>query len=279
MNKMLNNYHFKSRSGDLAQLAGPKDKQFIVQLKEGEQLHTHAGVVNHTDLIDLPWGTQVKSHLGKHFVLLPPALDDLLRELPRNTQVIYPKDIGYILLNMGIGPGSNVIEGGTGSGAFTIALAHAVGTDGKVTTYERRAEMQELAKSNLMRVGLEDRVTFKLGDIKDGFDEKNAQALFLDIPKAENHITQVRDALMPGGFFGAILPTTNQVNKLIHKLEAVHFSFIEVSEIIHRFYKPNASRLRPVDRMTAHTGYLVFARPTIKRTKEKRIKKEPTDER
>ncbi|KAA3648651.1 MAG: tRNA (adenine-N1)-methyltransferase [Chloroflexi bacterium] len=247
--------------GDIVQLIGPRERDVLIQLEPGKSLHTHAGVLQHDDLVDCVWGNQIKSHLGKTFYILKPALDDLLRNVDRKTQIMYPKDIAYILVTMGISHGARVIEAGTGSGAFTIALAYAVGPEGQIYSYERRPEMQAVARKNLEKIGLDDRVVFRSIDIEDGFEDQDAEALFLDLPNPEDYIPQVRAALEPGGFFGAILPTTNQVERLLLALKANNFAFIEVSEILHRYYKPVASRLRPSDRMNGHTGYLIFARP------------------
>lgn len=252
-----------AQPGDLAQLVGLTHKNFIVRLEPGAQLQTHRGVVRHDDLIGKPWGSQVFSHQGNSFFLLRPGLADLLRETRRNTQIVFPKDIGFILLTMGIGPGQLVVEGGTGSGAMTTALAFAVGPQGRVVTYEARPEMLELAKKNLRRVGLEERVTFKRRDIGEGFDEREADSLFLDVPNPEDYVEQARQALQPGAHFGCILPTLNQVSRLVSSLERNRFAFIEVCELLLRYYKPVPARLRPTDRMVAHTGYLIFARPII----------------
>jgi tRNA (adenine57-N1/adenine58-N1)-methyltransferase len=252
-----------AQAGDLAQLAGPRAKSFIIQLAPGEQLHTHRGILAHDDLIGKPWGSQVFSHLGRSFLLLPPSLADLLRETRRTTQIMYPKDIGYILVMMGIGPGCHILEAGTGSGAFTTALAFSVGSTGKVTTYEQRPEMQRLAQKNLERLGLAGRVSFKLRNIAEGFDESGVDALFLDLPNPYDYMAQVRQALKPGGYFGSILPTANQVEKLLVALKRENFSFIEVSELLLRYYQVVPEKLRPTDRMVAHTGYLIFARPIL----------------
>jgi len=252
-----------AQPGDLAQLVGLSHKNFIIRLTPGDQLQTHRGVLQHDDLIGIPWGSQVSSHLGNPFFVLQPALADLIKETKRTTQIIYPKDIGFILITMGIGPGSQVLEAGTGSGAMTTALAFAVGNQGHVTTYELRPEMQQLAQKNLSKIGLTDRVTFVLRDIRDGFNERNKDALFMDIPQPEDYIPQVRVSLKPGGFFGCIVPTVNQISRLLNALQRENFAFIDVCEIMLRYFKPVAERLRPTDRMVAHTGYLIFARPII----------------
>ena len=246
--------------GDLAFLVGPRGNKLTVQLEPGGRIETMHGVIKHDDLIGREWGSLVTTHLGKSFTLLQPALDDMLRGISRTTQVMYPKDIGYVMLSMSIGAGSQVIEAGTGSGSLTVALAYAVGPQGRVYSYERRPENQEIAKQNLKHFGLADRVVFKVRDISEGFDERNIPALFLDLPDPENYLAQARAALQPGGFFGCILPTTNQVSALLLALKMHNFGFVEVSEILHRYYKPVADRLRPADSMNAHTGFLIFAR-------------------
>jgi tRNA (adenine57-N1/adenine58-N1)-methyltransferase len=218
------------------------------------------GIIAHDEIIGREWGTQVHTHLGKAFTLLQPALDDLLRDIERNTQVVYPKDIGYILLNLGVGPGTRVLEAGTGSGAMTVALAHAVGESGHVYSYDQRADAQTIARKNLEHLGFEQRVTLKLADIAAGFEEHDLPALFYDLPNPHDYLAQARQALLPGGFFGCLLPTANQVSLLLEALERHQFGFVEVSEMLHRYYKPVAARLRPADTMAAHTGFLIFAR-------------------
>lgn len=249
-----------AQPGALALLISPTNKIFLVRLTAGGNLHTHRGIVNFDDLIGKPWGSQVYSHLGSMYYMLQPSLSDILREIKRNTQILYPKEIGFILVSMGIGPGCHVIEAGTGSGALTTALAWAVGPQGHVTSYEMRQDFQNLARKNLAMVGLEERVTLKLRDIAEGFDEQNADALFLDLPNPYDYVEQAHRALKPGGYFGTLLPTTNQVIRLLSVLHSRHFAFIDVCEVLIRYYKPNPARFRPVDRMIAHTGYLVFAR-------------------
>jgi tRNA (adenine57-N1/adenine58-N1)-methyltransferase len=254
----LNTTH--SQPGDLALLVGLRHKHFIFPLVPGGTFHTHRGILNHDELIGQPWGSQVFSHQGSPFFLLQPSLADLLLDLKRSTQIMFPKDIGFILTSMSIGPGQTVLEAGTGSGSMTVALAFAVGPQGRVVTYERRPEFQALARKNLERLGLDGRVDFKLGDIAEGFTEKDVDAVFLDVANPWDYVRQAWAALKPGGFFCTLMPTFNQVERLLLSLRHENFAFIEVCELLLRYYKPEPNRLRPTDRMVAHTGFLIFAR-------------------
>lgn len=251
------------QDGDLVELVGLRHKHFIIRLEAGKIFESHRGMIKHDDVIGRPWGSQIATHLGTPFFIMQPSLGNLLRDLKRNTQIMYPKEIGMILVTMGIGPGQKVLEAGTGSGSLTTALAFAVGGEGHVYSYDNREEAQAMAMRNLQKVGLEERVTFKLGDAANGFDESEMDAVFLDLANPFDYMRQVRGALKSGGFFGSLLPTTNQVSLLLTALRQEHFAFIDVCEVLLRYYKAEASRFRPVDRMVAHTGYLIFARPVV----------------
>ena len=143
---------------------------------------------------------------------------------------------------------------------MTIAMAFAVGPQGTIVSYEIREDMQNLARKNLERVGLGSRVEFKLRDIAEGFDESNADAFFLDVPNPWDYMNNVRDALKPGGFFCGIVPTFNQIEDLLLSMRRSRFAFVEVCEILLRYFKPEPARIRPTDRMVAHTCFLVFGR-------------------
>jgi tRNA (adenine57-N1/adenine58-N1)-methyltransferase len=241
-------------------LVGKGRKQFLTQLNPENNLQTHWGVLRHADLIERAWGSRVKSHSGNEFLLFQPSLLDILLHTKRRSQIMYPKDIGYILLKLSVGPGSTVLEAGTGSGALTSALAWAVGASGRVYSYDRRDDMQGLARRNLERLGLLDRVSLHLQDIEFGLEPREVPAVFLDLPEPERYLTQVRQAMQSGGVLGTILPTTNQVSRLLAALDQHSFGLVEVCEVLLRFYKTVADRFRPEDRMIGHTGYLVFAR-------------------
>ena len=250
-----------AQENDLVLLIGQDRKQFVVRLRPGGQLQTHRGCIDHDNLLGQSLGREVHSHLGYSFAVLEPSTCDLITKLKRATQIMYPKDIGYVLIKLSVMPGSRIIEAGTGSGGLTLALARAIGPDGRVFSYELRPDILQLAQKNLQALGLAEAVDFKLRDIEEGFDERDVDALFLDVRRPWLYMDQVLEALKDGGFFGALLPTTNQVSELVRVLEVQKtFGLIEVEEILVRPYKAVPSRLRPVDRMIAHTGYLIFAR-------------------
>lgn len=249
-----------AQEDDLVLLIGPRGKRFIIRLKAGGSQHTHAGVIQHDALIGHPLGRQVTSHLGKPFLVLEPSTHDLIMNVRRHTQIIYPKEAGYILLKLNIFSGQRVVEAGSGSGAMTLALARAVSPEGRVYSYESRPELQRNAMRNIRRVGLGDYVEFKTRDIAEGFDETGVDALFLDVRTPWEYLAQAGQALKGGGFFGSLVPTTNQVSDLVAGLKRHCFGDVEVAELLLRDYKPVPERLRPADTMVGHTGYLIFAR-------------------
>lgn len=252
-----------AQEGDLVLLIAENRQQFIVRLARGGELQTHKGIIRFDDLIGQPLGCEVGSHLGHPFLVLEPSLHDLIKAIRRSTQIMFPKDTGYLLIKMSIGPGSRVVEAGTGSGGLTLGLAYAVGPTGRVFSYEVRPDLIALARKNLANAGLLERVELKERDIAQGFDEEDVEALFLDVRSPWDYLAQAWAALKGGGFFGAILPTTNQVSRLIRALPASGFGVVEVEELLLRPYKAVPDRLRPADRLVAHTGYLVFARKLI----------------
>lgn len=251
--------------GEMILLLSPKGKRFLRRFEPEGELHTHDGKLLMADVGKADMGGRVKTHTGRVYTVLKPTVHDLIKGVKRHTQIMYPKEIGYLLLKLSVGPGATVVEAGSGSGGLTVALAHFVGDSGMVHTFERRSEFSSLAAENLGRVGLAHRVTFHNRDVaEEGFGVQEADALFLDVRTPWECLGGVARAVQAGAMTGYLLPTVNQVSELLAAMEGPEygglFSEIEVLEILVRRWKAVSERMRPDDRMVAHTGFLVFAR-------------------
>ena len=256
------------RYGDLVILLSPRGKRRMMRVEEGRDWHTQDGVVSMADLAAAAFGSVVRTSLGVPFRVLRPQLHDLIMGIKRQTQIMYPKDMGLICLKLGVGAGRTILEAGSGSGGFTIALSWFSGPAGRVHTFEAREEFHKLARRNLDWAGVGENVSLHLRDIGDGFglddpavlNGQKADALFLDVRTPWEYLDHALEALVPGAPLAFLLPTVDQVSRLLLALERGPFEETEVCEILVRPWKPVPDRLRPADRMSAHTGFLVFSR-------------------
>jgi len=246
--------------GDLYILVSPKGKRSLRRLLEGQDVHGTDGVITAEALNAVDFGIEVRTLQGVPYRVMKPTLYDLVRGVKRQTQIIYPKDIGYICMRLGIGNGTRVIEAGSGSGSLTVALSWFSGERGHVFTYEARQEFHDLCKRNLAWAGVGQNVTQHLRDIAEGFLQTEADALFLDVRTPWEYLHHVSAAVRPGGALAFLVPTVDQVSQLLKGLERGNFDDVEVEEVLVRGWKPVADRLRPNDRMIGHTGFLIFAR-------------------
>ncbi|QTA37100.1 tRNA (adenine-N1)-methyltransferase [Thermosipho ferrireducens] len=255
------------KEGDKVLLYGEDGSKFIITVEANKKKGTHLGHIDMEELIGKKFGEII--HIGKKrkkFFLLKPTFIDLIFSMKRKTQIIYPKDASYILFKLDVKPGDRIIDTGVGSGAMCGAFARVVGPHGKVYGYEKRKDFYALAQKNLKEWGLLENVEIKLRDIIYGFDEKEVNALLLDVPDPYNYLEKCWEALTGGGKIGIICPTTNQVQETLEKLYELPFVEIEVWENLMRKYKPVPQRLRPVDRMVAHTTYMIFATKVLEKT-------------
>ena len=246
--------------GELFILVSPGGKRSLRRLMEGQDVHGTDGVIPAAELAKVGFGVEILTLQGKPYRVLKPTLYDLVRGVKRQTQIIYPKDIGYICMRLGVGNGTRVIEAGSGSGSLTLALSWFSGDRGHVYTYEARREFFDLCRRNLQWAGVGHNVTMRLRDVAEGFEESDADALFLDVRTPWEYLPQAAAAVRPGGALAFLLPTVEQVSSLLKGMENGPFDDTEVEEVLVRGWKPVADRLRPNDRMVAHTGFLVFSR-------------------
>lgn len=247
--------------GTLVMLVNRKGKRYIRACVPGETFHTADGMVQMDEVAAAGFGGQVRTQLARPFTIFAPTLYDLLKNIKRSTQVMYPKDIGYVLTRLGAGPGKRIVEAGAGSGGMTTALAWMAGPTGRVYTHERREEFMALTRKNIAWAGMDDgRVELIHHDIEEGFTVTGCDALFLDVREPVPVLPHIAAAVIPGAPVGFLLPTTNQVQELLFGLNNGPFAEVDVLEISLRRYKPVHDRFRPADRMVAHTAFLIFAR-------------------
>ncbi|QTX33090.1 tRNA (adenine-N1)-methyltransferase [Aminithiophilus ramosus] len=252
--------------GDLVLLWSPhKGDSYLLSLKSGAFQGTRTGTIPHDSVAEASYGGVVTTGKGQLFYVLRPTSGEFMRRIRRQTQIIYPKDAGLLLLYLDIFPGARVLECGTGSGSLTSLLGHFVGESGRVYSYDRREEFSLIARDNCRRWGVEERVTFRIGEAVDGFEERDVDALVLDLPSPWEALDAAHAALAPGRRLAALVPTTNQLERLIDGLNEGAFVDIQVLETFLRTYRTNARRIRPDDTMIGHTGYLVIATAVLAR--------------
>ena len=239
-------------------------RTYMLKMQAGQTFHTHKGYIKLDELIGKEYGEPIKSSLGIYFTTLKPILTDFIMKSSRNTQIIYPKDAALIVMFSGIGPGSRVIESGTGTGSLTTALAHYVGSTGKVYTYELRPEFQKNAAKNLQRSGLIANVEMKSGDVTLGYEERDVDAVILDLAVPWLVVPHAYEALKPSGVLVSFSPTIDQVVKTTEALKENNFVFIETIECMMRAMQVERGKTRPQTLMTGHTGYITHARKILK---------------
>ncbi len=248
------------REGETIQLTNGKNR-FFIRLKKNEILGTHRGNINHNDIIGKNFGDKVKTHLGEEFIILKASLYEIIMYgIKRKTQIIYPKDSAYITVKLGLTDGYRVLESGIGSGGLTIVMANAVKPSGKIYSYERNETHLKIAIDNIKLANMESYVEFFHQDLEESLPENFFDAGFIDVREPWYYVENIYNSLKIGASLGFLLPTTNQVSRLLEELQKFNFYQTEVMEILLRHYKPVPDRLRPEDRMIAHTGYLIFTK-------------------
>lgn len=251
------------REGDDVLLWLKIHKDYLVKAEKGKSFHTHKGIVSFDDIIGKQYGITVLSSLNVPFLVLRPLLTDYIMKSSRQTQITYPKDIALIVIFSGIGPGSRVVEAGTGTAALTSALAHYILPTGKVFSYEIREEFSDTARKNLKRAGLTDYVELKYKDITQGIEETMVDSVILDLAVPWLVVPHAYSALKPAGTLVSFSPTIDQVVKTSEALKENSFVDIETIECLLRGMQIERGKTRPHTLMTGHSGYITYARKAL----------------
>jgi tRNA (adenine57-N1/adenine58-N1)-methyltransferase len=238
-------------------------RTFLVGVEREKNFHTHKGYVQLGELVGKPYGSPILSSLGVKFHALKPLIRDRILKMDRKTQVLYPKDIGYILFRLDIRSGSRVVEAGTGSGALTCAMADIVKPSGKIFTYELFSKFMTIAENNVNRAGLKEYVEFKEGDVTEGIEEKDVDAVVLDLATPWKVVPTAYEALRGGGVFASFSPTIEQVMKTVTIIRENPFVDTETVELLLRKVNVEENKTRPQTLMIGHSGYITTARKIL----------------
>ncbi len=247
-------------AGERVVLSDSKSRRYLVALAEGGEFHSHAGVLPHAELIGREEGTVVRSNRGARYIAVRPTLAEVVLKMPRGAQVIYPKDLGPILVLGDVFPGARVLESGLGSGALSMALLRA-GAD--VTGYELREDFARRAVSNVTAFLGEEvlaRYHVEVRDVYEGIGPRDLDRVLLDLPEPWRVVEHAAAALRPGGILLSYLPTVPQVMALREALDKAGFALAETVEVMQRGWHIDGQSVRPDHRMVGHTGFLTSAR-------------------
>jgi tRNA (adenine57-N1/adenine58-N1)-methyltransferase len=252
--------------GEPVLLIDRRRRRYLITLKPGGTSDLRGGKIAHDLLIGQEEGGAVHSSRGERFLAVRPTLAEFVLEMPRGAQVIYPKDLGAILISADIFPGAHVLEAGTGSGALTMTLLRAVGPQGRVISYELREDFSRIAQANIRRfLGAADSLVLRRHDIYAGIvpEDRPLHRILLDVSEPWRAVEHAAAALVAGGILLSYLPTVPQVVQLTEALRnSGAFSLLETVEVLLRSWNIDGLSIRPAHRMVAHTGFLTTARRT-----------------
>ena len=251
-------------------------KKWLTKVTWDKKLHTHLGIIDVSSIIGMEYGSAIRTTEGKLIFLMEPTIHDFIMKSQRKTQIVYPKDFGYIAARTGIKNGSKILEVGTGSGALTTFMASIVKPDGHIYSFDVNSEFLEIAENNLVKAGMFKYVTIHQHDPHQGIDVRDADVATVDLGDPWTVVDQVYSALKGSGAFVAICPTMNQIEKTATELKRSGYADIECVELMIRNIEAREGMTRPSMRMIGHTTYLVFARKVQKL--QERLQQESTEE-
>ncbi len=237
-------------------------KKWLMKVSKKQQFHTHVGVINHKDVVGKEYGSTIKTNKGKYIYLLEPTIHDYIMKSQRSTQIVYPKDLGYIAARTGLQSGQKVVEIGTGSGSLTTFLASIVNPRGHVYTFDVDPNFMDIARKNIEKAGVAKYVTMEKLDIKSvkKVPITDVDIVVVDLGDPWTVVPQARKMLKGSGAFVAICPTMNQLEKLATALNENDFYDIECTEQIVRTIEAREGKTRHSFRSIGHTTYVAFAR-------------------
>ncbi|MEM0381902.1 MAG: hypothetical protein QW059_00945 [Nitrososphaerota archaeon] len=250
------------KHGDRVLIVTETGHRYFLTVRKGQVFHSSDGYFEADKIVTLMEGNEIRSNTGRRGVVFRPLFLENLLSLPRRTQVIYPKDLGFILVLSDVRPGSKVVEGGTGSGVLALMLASYVAPSGKIYSYDLEGENFPAIAKMAERLGLSGVLELKRGDIYSGVEERNVDAFIADVPRPWDAVDQAKKSLRGGGMFVSIVPTVEQLVKICEKLRERGFLEYFSGELLIRPWRVRQGMTRPHHISRAHTVFIVAARKT-----------------
>lgn len=247
----------KIKNNELIILFNPK-MQFKIIFQPDLEFSTHKGMIKFPKT--LKYGQVLTTNKNISFVVLHANLEDKMLKVTRSTTIVYPKDLGMILTELGIASGKKIIEIGTGSGALTFTLANIVGARGKIDSIDISEEKQKQGKKNFALYGEFNNTTWHIIDLaQEKLAISPADAIFIDIPEPWALIKEIRSLLKDGHGIGLLCPTFEQVKATANALNEFGFTRIRCKELIERTIYVRERSTRPADMFKGHTAFYLFA--------------------
>ena len=248
------------RPGEHVLLVDDKNRKHLRLLGAGGVFHFHNGLLKADDILGRPEGVTLRTSKNSRFTAFRPTLNDAILLMKRGAQVIYPKDLGQILMLADVAPGQRLFESGVGSGALSMALLRA---GAHVLGYEIRDDFARRAINNVCTYLGEEalrRYEVKERDCYEGIEANGLDRVLLDVPEPWRVIPHASQALRAGGILLAYTPSIVQAANLRRSLAAGAWGLAETCEVLLRNWHVADEAVRPEHRMVAHTGFVTHAR-------------------
>ena len=270
-------------------LIDERDRQYLFNIPAADEsaLKLRGEIIKTQTLLDQYSGSVLRTEMGLRYLVLEPSLDQVIMNMPRQAQVIYPKDIALMLMYGDIRPGLNIVEIGCGHGALTMSLLRALGGQGSLITYDiRRDHLNKTRKNIILYLGNTYLESWQAvcKDLSQVACEEQAELpgkgkverLFSDIPEPWTMLDIAAWLVPEGGIWISYVPTVLQLMQQVSLLNRhPAWSMAEGFETLQRYWHVRPPSVRPKHGMKAHTGFIISARRkqraqiTIKTLEEK----------
>ena len=243
--------------------------KYLSVITKDQEFVTQNGVINFNDINSLP--SIVKTNKNIEYQVYVPSFDEFILLMKRGPQIIYPKDMGTILIAGNINKYSKILEIGTGSGALTLFLSLLLSSHGELFSLDESRKNQLRAKKTIDRftssISFEDKVVdvnyinSKLSEFKFNEIESEIDTIITDVPEPWEffQLNKINKNII----WVSYLPSISQVEKTVNVLNENNFTNIKVTETLNREWIVNKKILRPKNEMVGHTGFVVSGRYLI----------------